>query len=198
MTRATYDRIADAYRRRTGAAFAGLVDDLDALGELIPPGARVADIGCGPGRDASLLRERGYEVIGLDLSLGMLRAGGAGRCVQADMRALPLATGSLDAVWCQAAMLHVPRPDVPAVVGEFRRVLRDGGALHLAGAAGDDDGWEPCSYDADSPRWFVRHRYEPLAALLAEAGFAVVDVARRVTHRDWLRIRATRTPRSAG
>ncbi|MFC4530001.1 class I SAM-dependent DNA methyltransferase [Sphaerisporangium dianthi] len=192
-TRATYDLIAPEYARRWSSSPEWVTAEIDRLRASLPAGARVADIGCGPGHHTRLLRERGFRVAGFDLSRKMLTAAGGGPgLVQADMRALPVATRSLDAVWCVAALLHIPRPEVPVVLGEFGRVLRPGGELTLSVAEGDGEGWENVSYEQSLRRWFVSHRIEPLGALLTEAGFSVAGHSRRSTHRDWLLIHARR------
>lgn len=41
------------------------------LAEVVP-GDAILDAGCGPGRDVAFFRERGREVVGIDLSSGML------------------------------------------------------------------------------------------------------------------------------
>ncbi|HEX6501011.1 MAG TPA: class I SAM-dependent methyltransferase [Micromonosporaceae bacterium] len=191
VTRATYDTIAVEYERRTRTPFAGLADDVDAFASALPVSALVADVGCGPGRDAALLSERGPVVVRLDLSLAMLRMGDRSRAVQADMRALPLRSDSLDGVWCQAAMLHVPLADAPLALAEFGRVVRRDGVLYLAVAEGDGEGWQTDVHSGEH-RWFAHHRVDSLSALLAGAGFSVRDVTRRSSHRDWLVVRARR------
>src|SRR6476469_4914219 len=59
-----------------------------------------AHLGCGPGRVAAFLAAKGVEVVGIDLSLGMLemarRAHPDLRCAVGDLGALPLANRSLD------------------------------------------------------------------------------------------------------
>ncbi|GAA1881267.1 class I SAM-dependent methyltransferase [Streptantibioticus ferralitis] len=191
-TRATYDTIAAEYARQWSTPPAWVAAELDRLAALLPAGSRIADIGCGPGHHTRALRERGFRVTGFDLSRRMLGAARVPGLVQADMRALPLAARSLGAVWCVAALLHVPRPEVPQVLGEFGRVLRPGGELLLSVAEGDGEGWDERAYGASLRRWFVLHRFEALAALLAEAGFGIVGHEREATHRDWLRIHARR------
>jgi ubiquinone/menaquinone biosynthesis C-methylase UbiE len=71
-------------------------DDVAAFVNAVPAGATVAGIGCGPGRDAAALTEHGLRVFRLDISLSMLRPGDPARIVQADMRALPIRSASLD------------------------------------------------------------------------------------------------------
>jgi SAM-dependent methyltransferase len=191
-TQATYDLIATDYAGRWAGSADWIAAELDHLSAVLPGGARVADIGCGPGHHTRLLRERGFRAMGLDLSWGMLRSQRAPGVAQADMRALPLRTGSLDSVWCAAALLHVPRSDVPVVLGEFARLLRPGGELTASVAEGDGEFAEPVSYEPSRRRWFVLHRIEPLTAQLSGAGFDVTGFSRRSTHRGWLWIRARR------
>jgi SAM-dependent methyltransferase len=51
--------------------------------------------------------------------------------VRADIRALPFRTGTFDAVLDLSTLDHLPEPGPAQVVGEYRRVLRERGALLL-------------------------------------------------------------------
>jgi ubiquinone/menaquinone biosynthesis C-methylase UbiE/glycosyltransferase involved in cell wall biosynthesis len=109
---------------------------------------RVLDAGCGPGRHAATLARLGHEVAAVDFSEVMLRlAREVGRCgevprrirvVQSDVRALPFASASFDAVVCMEVLEHLPggHEDARAVLQEFRRVLRDGGVVILEAPLG--------------------------------------------------------------
>ncbi len=185
-TRATYDEVADEFARVTATPWPELDRLISAFLVRLPERARVLDAGCGPGRDTRSLRGRGARVTGLDISFGMLRSQSLSGAAQADMRALPIADASVDGVWCQAALLHIPRADVPRVLAEFARVTRTAGALHLAVSEGDGENWETERYGSSSPRWFVHHRLAPLREMLAAAGWNVVDVSRLDHNRDWL------------
>ena len=192
-TQHTYDHIATEYARRKSVTSPRIVDDIRALAASLPPAAIVADVGCGPGSEAALIREHGFRVVGFDLSLGQLRVAGGTDLAQADMRHLPLRSGSVDAIWCQAALLHIPREAVPMVLAEFARTVRPGGPLSLHVAEGDGEGFEAASgYESDRRRWFTLHREPDLIALLAAAGFTVDRVSRSRSHRDWLDLRAHR------
>lgn len=192
-TQGTYDLITAEYARQNAAAWPTLVDHINVLTASLPPGGVVADVGCGPGRDIALLRGKGFRVIGIDLSLGQLRSNSLTSVVQADMRQLPLRGGSVDAIWCHAALLHIPRAVVPAVLAEFARAAGPGGGLFLAVAEGDGEGFEVASkYGSDHRRWFTLHREPELTALLAKAGFAVHRALRTRERGDWLAIHARR------
>jgi SAM-dependent methyltransferase len=117
----------------------------------LPVGARVLDAPCGWGRHTQLLAEAGCDAFGADLSYDLLRradrqprAGSARRWgmeldawlvpyAAADIRALPFADGSFDAVinvFTSLGLFLSDEEDV-AALGEARRVLRAGGALLL-------------------------------------------------------------------
>ena len=192
-TQETYDLITAEYARRNASAWSNLADHIGILTASLPPGGVVADVGCGPGRDIALLRAQGFQVIGIDLSLGQLRTNSLPDIVQADMRQLPLRAGSADAIWCQAALLHIPRAAVPEVLAEFARALRPGGELYLSVAEGDGEGFEAASkYGSNRRRWFTLHREPDLTALLAGAGFAVHLMRRSRDQGAWLSIHARR------
>jgi demethylmenaquinone methyltransferase/2-methoxy-6-polyprenyl-1,4-benzoquinol methylase len=108
------------------------------------PGDVVVDIGCGPGSNFELLRERvgpSGSVIGVDYSAGMVRqarsrATAAGwenvTVVQADAGRLPLSTVSVDGA--TATLAFSAMPDAEGVAGEVARVLRPGGRLAVMDA----------------------------------------------------------------
>ena len=96
----------------------------------------VLDVGCGPAHAAAAMRKRWSkaQVIALDLALPMLREAKkqAGwwrpfSRVCADLRALPLAEGSVDVLFCNLSLQWVD--DLPAAFNGFRRALKPGGLL---------------------------------------------------------------------
>ncbi len=192
ITRATYDRIAENYAAANSDVPATVRDSLARfLGELMPGGV-VADVGCGPGRDLVELRRGGARAFGFDLSLGMLTAGHREGVVQCDMGAIPIATASLDGLWCAAAFLHIPRERGPGVLAGFARAVRPGGVLHLSVSEGEGESVEPRAYGSAAARLFVHHDRGDLAHLLPRVGFAITAVHRSESHRKWLTISALR------
>jgi len=106
---------------------------VDAAG-LGRAGGRVLDLACGAGRHLTPLAEAGFRPIGLDLSRPLLRRAAAsfgGPLVRADMRAVPLASGSMDAVvqFFTSFGYFEDRSEDRRVLEEVRRVLRPGGTF---------------------------------------------------------------------
>jgi len=96
---------------------------------------RILDAGSGPWRDAQkLFRKYGKaDVIALDFSLAMLRAGKKHffrrnpTLLCGDLERLPIAAGAVDLVWSNMALHWVGEP--VAAFREFARVLAPGGLL---------------------------------------------------------------------
>ena len=65
---AVADHLGEAYLRYSFTK--GTVNEVDTIIELtgLSPGASVLDVGCGPGRHALELADRGYDVVGVDIS----------------------------------------------------------------------------------------------------------------------------------
>ena len=92
------------------------------------------DLGCGSGLSCSPLESRGCRVLGLDLSLEMLREARRRGCevVQADMsRPLPLRSGAFDAVLSVAALQFLCEPADGRAAPERLRTCVRGSVLAL-------------------------------------------------------------------
>jgi SAM-dependent methyltransferase len=123
LVRRGYDAISVAYRSDDGQPASSSAEDVsryagwvEELASLLPSRAAVLDLGCGAGLPATReLTDRGLRVLGLDFSAVQLsrarRLVPAARLVQADMTAVQLQPGSLDAVVSFYALIHVPLAD---------------------------------------------------------------------------------------
>ncbi|MDT0610849.1 class I SAM-dependent methyltransferase [Streptomyces lancefieldiae] len=116
-----------------GPAYAAAVAELG-----LREGDHVLDAGCGTGRALPPLRAAvgpSGVVLGADLTPAMLQAAvdagrdRAGRLLLTDVAALPLRSGSLDAVFAAGLVAHLPDP--ARNLRELGRVVRPGGVLAL-------------------------------------------------------------------
>jgi ubiquinone/menaquinone biosynthesis C-methylase UbiE len=93
------------------------------------PGLRLLDLGAGTGWWASAFCRwyDGIDVIAIEPSAAMRARRVYPRMVAGDAANIPLADGSVDAAWLSTVIHHLP--DLGAVAGELRRVLRPGGTV---------------------------------------------------------------------
>ena len=133
---------AHTYSRQWFTTFLGRIDESVVAREVafiarqIAPACGVLDLCCGPGRHAAPLVVRGYDVVGLDLDDAALRdardRAPRASFIRGDMRRLPLAAASMDAVLCMwQSFGHFDADSNAATLGEMARVLRPGGRLLL-------------------------------------------------------------------
>ena len=128
-----FTRIDRAQNVRCLLAFLAVCENL-----RVPEAARILDLGGGAGWVSELLAKFGYRPFTLDLSTALIQVGRdrfsrenlPARFTAGDMTALPIRSGSMDAVVVVDALHHVP--DVPAVFREAYRVLVPGGQFLLA------------------------------------------------------------------
>jgi demethylmenaquinone methyltransferase/2-methoxy-6-polyprenyl-1,4-benzoquinol methylase len=167
---------------------------ISALG--LPVGARVLDLACGTGDLTRLAQRSGYDVVGSDLSAGMLAANGTtAPLAEADGSNLPFGDGAFDGLVCGYALRNFT--DLAATLAECARVLRPGGRLSVLEVDAPTSRVWRAGYDI----WFTRavpllggaisdkeaYRYLPqsvaylppaptLRRMLREAGFSAIGI----------------------
>ena len=105
----------------------------------LPPGSRVADIGCGAGGTLEHLERAGvYRSVGLDYSETLLGEAiprlGSGRLVRGRAETLPFKKGCFDALFCECVLSILS--DRIMALREFARVLKEGGFLIVSDVFG--------------------------------------------------------------
>src|SRR6187397_3523857 len=114
---------------------------LDAFLDRLQPGASILELGCGDGREAARMVERGFEVHPSDGTPAMARLASErlGREVPVLDFAELEAVEAYDAVWCQASLLHLAEDELMPVLARIHRALRRAGwhwASYKDGTAG--------------------------------------------------------------
>jgi hypothetical protein len=93
--------------------------------------------------------------------------------VQLDMRRPAFRRGVFDGVWCNAAIIHLPKGALfPALVA-IRHSLVPGGWFYVSIQVGAGEVWEPASYGEPLARFFARYDPDGFARVLQDAGFEV-------------------------
>lgn len=153
---------------------------LERLQSLIPPGARVLDLGCGCGIPvARALTATGHQVTGVDISAVQIRRARelvpAASFRQADATQVEFAAESLDAIICLYALIHMPLAAQPGLLARAAGWLRPGGwLLAVAGQAawtGTEDHW----LGGQAPMWWSQADAATYRAWLEGAGLQVTE-----------------------
>jgi SAM-dependent methyltransferase/uncharacterized protein YbaR (Trm112 family) len=179
----------------SGYAYEHLVGS-DGLAEYpipsirLPPGGgkRLLDVGCSWGRWSIAAARAGYDVVGLDPSIGAIMAARrvaaelslGNRYVVGDGRLLPFPDGSLDACYSYSVIQHFSPADARTAVGEIGRVLVSGGTatVQLANTFGLRSIQHQARRGFREPEAFEVRYYSPRALRALFAGdFAKVDLS---------------------
>ena len=190
--KSTYEKIADDYHA-DHAADTWDDDFIEIFSQMVGKGAKVLDLGCGPGIETKKLVGKGLSVYGLDLSDKLLeiarKNNPAVEFVQGDMRHLPYGDGQFDGVFAKASLLHIPKSDIPQVLAEISRVLKPKGVFHAAVKQGEGEKEETeDDYGYAYTRFFSYWTQEEFQRQLTEHGFKITnsDILKRSF--TWIRV----------
>ncbi|WP_151081994.1 class I SAM-dependent methyltransferase [Nocardioides cynanchi] len=195
-----YDAFAADYRAGTPDLPVPVATAVSRFAAVLPPGARVLEIGSGPGRDARALEEAGLSVRRTDVTpafVDLLRRSGHDADVVdplTDDLSDPAVPGTpYDAVWAGACLLHVDRDDLTTVLGRLAGATRAGGLLYASLKEGDGESWSVHGSIA-APRFFTYWQEGPLREAVSAAGWSVEHIGHGDGLRGerWLEVLATR------
>lgn len=191
QTQESYDRVAVEYATRI---FHELQDKpfdravLDRFAAIAGPLGPCCDLGCGPGQVARYLHDSGVDTLGLDLSPEMVaqarRLSPDIPFSQGSMLALPFDDASLGGIAAFYSVIHILRPQLPAVFKEIWRVLRPGGAVLVAFHLGDEDRHLEEWWDQPVSLDFYFFRRAEIEEPIRGAGFRIVESLERDPYPD--------------
>lgn len=161
-----YDARAADYAARFGSG--GEDVHLLAFVAELAPGARVLDLGCGPGSASALMAAEGHRPDPVDASAAMVAL--------AQERGLPARQASFDdiagegpyeAVWANFSLLHAARAALPGHLAALHDALVPGGLLHIGMKTGAGEHRDSLG------RLYTYVGLQELRELLQAAGFAI-------------------------
>ena len=161
---------------------------LDAFLDRLPPGAKLLELGCGGGRDAARIRERGFLVDATDATPALVKRANEAFALAARVMAFHEldAEAAYAGVWAHASLLHCPRAALPDVLARIHRALLAQGWFFSSYKLGEGEGRDLLGrlHNFPSADW--------LRAVYARAGFTIesheiyAGKASDGTQRDWI------------
>ncbi len=180
--RQTYGIVAEEYGIRFSDELAHKPFDTWLLDRIVELSAGpVADVGTGPGQVAAYLAEVGAEVVGFDVSEGMVAEAQVRHpevtFEVVDLRRLlrPRAAAGWGAITAWYALVHFAESELPEVLRGLGATLTPGGWLAFAVHVGPDTrhvtDWFGHAVEVD----FVLHEPGVVRAAVASAGLEIVE-----------------------
>lgn len=148
--------------------------DLMAFLDMVPPGGRILDLGCGPGNSAAMMQARGYVVEASDASPEMVALardefGIKARC---ESFAALEAVARFDGIWANFSLLHAEKAEFPGHLQRIKTALKPGGHFHIGMKLGNGE-------DRDSlGRFYAYYSEDELIQHLEALNLAPIRIRR--------------------
>ena len=167
--------------RQVAERYESVVSDLSKhFSDAFKTGRKVLDIGCGSGRDLSVLYKLGYDIFGVDPTSEFVELAQEihlelkNRIVQG---ALPDLTvpfdGEFDGVLCSAVLMHIEVEQLPAAAQAIKACLKVGGRLLFSVPSKRLD---VVSENRDqNGRLFIPNQADRLKSIFEELGFKTIS-----------------------
>lgn len=179
ITKESYQATAQEYTHNV-ADLAPLVS-INRFVTLLPPHAKILDIGCGSGRDAKIFTDKGIHVVGVDfcanlIEIAKVKAPLAEFHVM-DMEEISFPHYSFDGAWASASLLHLSKQRIPAVFNTIHSILKEEGYFYLSLKNGEGERIEKdARYEGNFEKFWSFFEEKELKKMLENANFAILDL----------------------
>ncbi|WDH83334.1 class I SAM-dependent methyltransferase [Paenibacillus urinalis] len=166
-----FDANAREYEQRTQAAYSKYLQSFaDSFLDQLK-GRRIADLGCGPGRDLGYFISHGYDAVGIDGSQGMIelcRSKGL-PVLHHDFLSVDFEPASLDGVWAYTSFTLVPKSVFREMLSRLSRMLKSPDGIAAFGMiAGNGEGWKQDHKYGGVRRYVARYSRAELESILLD------------------------------
>jgi len=176
-TTEAYDKIAEEYSTRNHDLV--FIKEYNYFKTLLS-GSKIIDLGCGAGRDGEYFVKDGYDYLGIDSSLEMIKIAKErvlnGEFKIMDLRSLDLPQESFDGFWASASLLHFKKSEAPELLESFYNLLKkDGiGFVSVKEKTTMDEGFIKEDKAGGIERYFSFYTEDKMINYLEQAGFKII------------------------
>jgi adenosine deaminase len=181
VTMDSYDRNAFGY---AGHYYGKNImkNQIEEFLSYLPSSGPVLDAGCGPGHDSNYINSKGYEVIGIDFSKGMIeearkRVKGVEFLERNMCQPWPEKERYFGGIWCCAALLHLTTEEADLALSSFHDLLQANGVMFISVMRGQGASinTEERPYGS-MKRYFKRYEVNDLTEVLTTNKFEVIKL----------------------
>jgi SAM-dependent methyltransferase len=179
-TRITYNKIADKYQELFWNEMEEKPFDrqyLDAFLASLDKGSVIYDAGCGPGHITRYIFDKGYHIVGIDISE---------KCIQiaakenpaipfecADFLDWQITPNSVDAIISFYSIIYTPKKDINQIIEVFYNALKPNGKILLVLKEGAFEGYQDQILGIQVKSYFCEYRLEEIREILQHNYFNV-------------------------
>ncbi len=144
----TYNEIAEEYCEKTekGGNREFQKEMLDRTVKFLSSKPRMIDLGCGDGRDTEYLREKGVDVVGIDISSSMIDLAREKypECAffRSDIRDTIFPEDTFTGAWASTTLSNLPKKELSKAEKEIYRIVEPGGIIGFSFKVGEKEGFE--------------------------------------------------------
>lgn len=182
-TMTAYDKHCDAYNDKF-KEFEPYVQKIKEFIELLKPGMRVLDLGCGPGNVSRQLMLSGkeFQIEGIDLSKEMVKLARksvpSGKFSCGDLRDISFPEESFDAILLSFCIVHLNGTETADLLEKAAKYLKQEGILYLSFMEGKNDGFEKTSF-SEEELFFYYHSAEKVQEILQDHHLSINQFSRQ-------------------
>jgi ubiquinone/menaquinone biosynthesis C-methylase UbiE len=173
-----YDKKAQEFYK--DSLMRGALVARDRFISLLKTGANILDVACGSGRDAGIFVKEGFKVTGIDFSTELLAIAKKdipyADFYQMDMRGMNFSENTFDGIWACAALLHLSKSELPAVLKRIFNMLKPSGIAVFVQKFGEGEGFREELSLPGEKRFYSYYTQDEFADYVRTAGFKILDI----------------------
>lgn len=176
VTKESYNQHAQAFDVYTKIYRGKLKRWIDEFARQCKKGGLVLDVGCGSGRDARYLSDKGFRIVGVDFSEKLIEiAKGKVPNVQftvMDFEEMQFLEKHFAGIWANASLFHISKERLLPVLKKLRSYLIDKGLLFVNFRIGEGERMTQESRgEVALDRFYAFYKPRELEVMLRKAGF---------------------------
>ena len=146
-------------------------------------GKKILDVGCGNGTDCKYIKDKGYDINGIDISENMLKIAKEKvpnvKFEIMDMTNMEYSNNIYDGIISNCSLFHIPSEEVLLTLKEFNRVLKVDGKILVVVQEGKGEEMVDEPYRHGTKVYMNFFTEEKITNLLVESKFEIISIDKK-------------------